>query len=93
MCSSDLCVRGGLLGHVRLGRPSHNIKAAEAAQPVRSKATIRGSVRIATTANLFTSFSAKKLGSGTRDAPVEGESVAFSEYAGKVIMVQNVATL
>jgi len=48
---------------------------------------------MATTANLFTSFSAKKIGSGTAAAPVDGELVDFSAYAGKVIMVQNVASL
>jgi len=91
---ASMWVRAGLTAnHVRLGRPSHNMKAAKVAQPVRRQAAIRGSVRMATTANLFTSFSAKKLGTGTLDAPVEGETVSFSEYAGKVIMVQNVATL
>jgi hypothetical protein len=36
------------------------------------QATFRGTVRMATTANLFTSFSAKKIGSGTAAAPVDG---------------------
>ena len=41
----------------------------------------------------FFDMSATSLGSGTRDAPVDGSPVSFSKYAGKVVMVQNVATL
>mmetsp|Transcript_21335 Transcript_21335/g.35744 ORF Transcript_21335/g.35744 Transcript_21335/m.35744 type:complete len:94 (+) Transcript_21335:74-355(+) len=90
-----ICSRaGGLLAsQVRLGRSVNSIRTSKPAQSFRSKATLRGTVRMATTANLFTSFSAKKIGSGTLAAPVDGELVDFSAYAGKVIMVQNVASL
>jgi len=82
-----------MASQIRLGRPANSLRMSKPAHSFRSKATFRGTVRMATTANLFTSFSAQKLGSGTVDAPVDGETVNFSEYEGKVIMVQNVATL
>jgi len=41
----------------------------------------------------FFDFGAVTLGSGTRDSPVEGDKVDFSKYAGKVVFVQNIATL
>lgn len=41
----------------------------------------------------FHDYSAKALGSGSRAAPVEGAEVDFKQYAGKVVLVENVATL
>jgi len=70
--------------------PKTFVKATRA-QP---KASVNGRVRMTTTmAASFHEFSAPALGSGTTDAPVPGPMVDFSQYAGKVIMVQNVATL
>ena len=53
----------------------------------------RRHMAVAASAGSFFDMSAKSLGSGTRDAPVEGAPVALSKYAGKVVMVQNIATL
>jgi hypothetical protein len=59
--------------------------APKAAAPrARSLSAVAGS---------FYDFSAPALGSGTRAEPKDGPMVSFSEYAGKVTLVQNVATL
>ncbi|KAK3287097.1 hypothetical protein CYMTET_5375 [Cymbomonas tetramitiformis] len=70
--------------------PKNVVKAARP----QSKASVGGRVRMTTTmAASFHEFSAPALGSGTIDAPIDGPSVDFSQYAGNVVMVQNVATL
>jgi len=33
------------------------------------------------------------LGKGTRDAPVAGDEINFSAFKGKVVLIQNVATI
>ena len=38
-------------------------------------------------------FTLKKLGGGTRDAPTEGADLPLSQYKGKVVLVNNVATM
>ena len=53
----------------------------------------RRHMAVTASAGSFFDMSAKSLGSGSRDAPTIGSSVSFSKYAGKVVMVQNVATL
>lgn len=37
-------------------------------------------------------FTIKKLGSGTRAAPIEGAELNLSDYRGKVVLINNVAT-
>jgi len=53
----------------------------------------RASMVTSASGKSFFDFSATTLGSGTRESPVSGSSVDFSKYKGKVVMVQNVATL
>jgi len=78
--------------------------ALAAQKPLSAKVAIRGrslsTTRAVTTrvaapkiSASFHDFSAKTLGSGTRDAPVDGEEVSFSTYAGKVKLVVNIASL
>jgi len=72
--------------HIARRPVSHTVGAAfrPAARSVRGVTTMAAS---------FYDYSAKLLGTGTRDAPVDGASTAMSSYKGKVIMIQNVASL
>lgn len=38
-------------------------------------------------------FELEALGKGTRDAPVSGGKLDLAQYKGKVVLVQNVATI
>lgn len=38
-------------------------------------------------------FTLKKLGGGSRDAPTEGADLPLSQYKGKVVLINNVATM
>jgi len=41
----------------------------------------------------FHDFKGKTLGGGTRAAPTEGVEHDFSQYKGKVVLINNVATM
>lgn len=53
----------------------------------------RRGVRMTTSMASFYDFSPKLIGTGTPEAPVEGAVQPLAAYKGKVVMVQNVATL
>jgi glutathione peroxidase-family protein len=38
-------------------------------------------------------FKGKTLGGGTRAAPTEGQEYDFSQHKGKVVLINNVATM
>jgi len=38
-------------------------------------------------------FTILALGSGSRDKPIQGEPIKFSQFLGKVTLIQNVASL
>jgi hypothetical protein len=47
----------------------------------------------AAAANNLGDFTIQKLGSGTREAPVSGEPLKLDQFKGKVVLIENVATL
>jgi len=44
-------------------------------------------------AGSFHDFKGKYAGAGTRAAPTEGDAVDFSSFKGKVVLINNVATM
>jgi glutathione peroxidase len=38
-------------------------------------------------------FSGKTLGTGTRENPTEGAEISYSKFRGKVVLINNVATM
>lgn len=58
-----------------------------------SRRTVNVNVRAASSMSTLYDFEVKGLSAGTRDAPTEGAAIDLSAYKGKVVMVQNVATI
>ena len=44
-------------------------------------------------ATTFHDFTGKTLGGGSRENPSEGTVIHFSQFKGKVVLVNNVATM
>lgn len=44
-------------------------------------------------ATTFHDFSGKILGGGTRENPTEGAEISYSKFRGKVVLINNVATM
>jgi glutathione peroxidase len=44
-------------------------------------------------ATTFHDFSGKTLGGGTRENPTEGAEISYSKFRGKVVLINNVATM
>ncbi|GHP09871.1 hypothetical protein PPROV_000860600 [Pycnococcus provasolii] len=59
----------------------------------RSVSSRRSSAVASASASSFYDFSLDSLGSGTRDVPAAGAPIDLAAYRGKVVMVQNVASL
>jgi hypothetical protein len=53
------------------------------------------SLKINTTvrATTFHNFSGKTLGGGNRENPTEGVEISYSKFKGKVVLINNVATM
>jgi hypothetical protein len=51
------------------------------------------SLRVDAAASSIYDFTLKRLGGGTRDAPTEGADLPLSQYKGKVVLINNVATM
>ena len=72
-----------------------------AAARLGARPAVRGGRRVAkaarravqTRAASFYDFKVGALGGGTRDSPVDGAVMDLGAYKGKVVMVQNVATI
>ena len=63
-----------------------------AGKRARASGVRRSSVRVNAASTIY-DFTLKKLGGGTRDAPTEGADLPLSQYKGKVVLVNNVATM
>lgn len=50
------------------------------------------SLRVDAASSIY-DFTLKRLGGGTRDAPTEGADLPLSQYKGKVVLINNVATM
>ena len=44
-------------------------------------------------ATTFHNFSGKTLGGGNRENPTEGVEISYSKFKGKVVLINNVATM
>jgi hypothetical protein len=56
---------------------------------MKKNATVSSSVQAST----FHDFSGKTLGGGTRENPTEGVEISYSKFRGKVVLINNVATM
>ena len=66
---------------VTLSRPSRVTRASRASRSVtRAASSIHD-------------FSLQHLGAGTRDAPTEGAAMPLSAFKGKVVLINNIATM
>lgn len=71
-----------------------NLSGRNSKYPFRSKQTQRiTKALVQTRATTFHDFSGKTLGGGSRDNPTEGTVIHFSQFKGKVVLVNNVATM
>jgi hypothetical protein len=66
-------------------------RSALSARAIQSRP--RAGVRLTTSMASLYDFSPKLLGTGTPEVPLQGAVQPLSAYKGKVVMIQNVATL
>jgi hypothetical protein len=67
-------------------------RALVAVKRARASGVRRSSVRVNAASTIY-DFTLKKLGGGSRDAPTEGADLPLSQYKGKVVLINNVATM
>lgn len=89
--TSDFVAETMLTQRAAVAAPRARATLSARASSARS-ARRAASLRVDAASSIY-DFTLKRLGGGTRDAPTEGADLPLSQYKGKVVLINNVATM